>query len=151
MTQEPTKEQEQTQNHQPYTLLYDGACSICTSQAHSIATFDRRENIELLDINSDTARARFPRISPQDAQREIHLAAPDGTLYRGAEAVRQTLLRLPILRGIGILMSLPGAMTVARPVYRWVARNRYRLSGKPEECPDGACSLPTRTSDRHQQ
>lgn len=126
----------------PYTLLYDAACPICSGQAHNVRQFDHEQRIELLDINSSAARRRFPSISPEDAQREMYLAAPGGKLYRGAEAVRQTLLLLPGLRGLGALMHLPGAMVLARPIYAWVARNRYRLSGgeEPQAC-EGACSF----------
>lgn len=124
-----------------YTLLYDGNCRICTSQIQTVAHYDEHGRIELLDINSAEARARFPQITPEAAQREMHLAAPDGTLYRGADAVRQTLLLLPAVRGLGELMRLPGVMTLAHPLYAWVARNRYWLGGRTNTCDDGACAV----------
>jgi predicted DCC family thiol-disulfide oxidoreductase YuxK len=122
-----------------YTMLYDGNCRICTGQAQTVAAYNDDGLIEVLDMNSAEARARFPQITPAMAQRELHLVAPDGSLYRGAEAVRATLLCLPSLRGLGELMGLPGAMSFARPVYAWVARNRYLFGGQPENCTDGAC------------
>lgn len=131
----------------PYTLLYDASCRICTRQVRVVEEHDRAERVELLDINSEEARVRFPQITPQDARRELYLAAPDGTLYRGAEAVRQTLLLLPPLRGLGRLMSLPGAMVLARPLYAWVARNRYRLGGRTGSCEEGTCGFDP--SDHH--
>ncbi len=122
-----------------YTLLYDGACRICTGQIGWIEAYNDAGWIEVLDMRSPEARARFPQVTPEDAQREVHLVAPDGTLYRGADAVRETLLRLPSLRGLGELMRLPGAMLFARPVYAWVAQNRYLLGGRTDACDDGAC------------
>lgn len=124
----------------PYTLLYDGNCQICVGQAETVAAYNDDDLIELLDMNSPDARTRFPQIRPEDAQRELHLAAPDGQLYRGAEAVRETLLRLPALSGLGELLRLPGAIHVARPIYAWVARNRYRLGGRAAPCKDNACA-----------
>lgn len=120
-------------------MLYDGSCRFCTRQAGRVARFDGQGLIELLDVNSPEARARFPQVTPAAAQRELHLVGPDGTLHRGAEAVRETLLRLPGLRALGELMRIPGAMLVARPVYALVARNRYLLGGRTETCEDGAC------------
>ncbi|NJN67019.1 MAG: DUF393 domain-containing protein [Chloroflexaceae bacterium] len=125
----------------PYTLLYDASCRMCAGQVGVVEAYDQAGRIELLDINSEEARMRFPQITPQDARRELHLAAPDGTISRGAEAVRQTLLLLPLLRGLGRLMSLPGAMVLARPLYAWVARNRYRLGGKTGPCDAGTCGI----------
>ncbi len=123
-----------------YTLLYDGACGICSSQVATIAAYDDDRLIELLDMHSSEAQARFPQVTPEMAQRELHLVAPDGTLYQGAAAVRMTLLCLPSLRGLGELMGLPGVMNLARPLYAWVARNRYVLGGRTGDvCADGSC------------
>ncbi|MFV9504065.1 MAG: thiol-disulfide oxidoreductase DCC family protein [Oscillochloridaceae bacterium umkhey_bin13] len=123
-----------------YTMLYDGACRICTNQAELVASYNDADWIEILDLNDPRVRERFPQITPAMAQRELHLVAPDGSLHQGAEAVREVLLRLPSLRGLGELMRLPGAMTLARPVYAWVAANRYLLGGRTEPCDDGSCA-----------
>jgi predicted DCC family thiol-disulfide oxidoreductase YuxK len=125
-----------------YTLLYDGACRICTNQVQTVADYNDADLIELVDMNAPEVRERFPQIHPQDTQRTMHLVAPDGTIYRGAEAVRETLLHLPALRGLGELMRLPGAMLFAQPVYEWVARNRYWLGGRNDHCIDGSCVRP---------
>ncbi|NJP05494.1 MAG: DUF393 domain-containing protein [Chloroflexaceae bacterium] len=129
-----------------YSMLYDGACQFCTNQANTVQQLDREQRVTLLDINSAEAAERFPQISRADAQRAMYLVAPDGTLYRGAEAVRQLLLLLPWLRGAGALMYLPGAMLLAHPLYDWVARHRYLLGGRIDSCEDGACAVePSRT------
>jgi predicted DCC family thiol-disulfide oxidoreductase YuxK len=124
-----------------YTLLFDGNCRICSGQAALVARYDPAGRIEPLDMNTPEARARFPQVSPAAARRELHLVGPDGALYRGPEAVRETLLRLPRLRALGQLMRLPGAMAIARPIYRLVARNRYLLGGRAGACDDESCRL----------
>ncbi|WP_298403091.1 thiol-disulfide oxidoreductase DCC family protein [uncultured Chloroflexus sp.] len=122
----------------PYTMLYDGNCRMCRQQAKWVAMYDEQRQIELLDANSTAARERFPQISHEEAMGQLHVVGPDGTIYRGAEAVRELLLRLPALRGLGELMSLPGALTVAGPIYNFIARNRYLFGGNPV-CDDGSC------------
>ena len=124
-----------------YTLLYDGNCRICTSQADLISRYDLAGRIERLDMNTPVAHARFPQVTPAAARRELHLVAPDGALYRGPEAVRETLLRLPRLWALGQLMCLPGVMALARPIYRLVARYRYLLGGRTSGCDGDACRL----------
>ena len=122
-----------------YTMLYDGRCRFCTAQAEMVRSYNDAALIDVVDMNNPDILARFPQITPADTQRELHLVSPDGTLYRGAEAVRETLLRLPSLRGLGELMRIPGAMLFARPIYAFVARNRYLLGGRTETCDDGTC------------
>jgi predicted DCC family thiol-disulfide oxidoreductase YuxK len=122
-----------------YTLLYDGACRICVSQTQLLATYDDHGRIAMLDMNSAEAQARFPQVRPEDARREVYLVAPDGTLHRGADAVRETLLRLPLLSGLGQLMRLPGVMSLARPIYALIARNRYLLGGRADACEGDVC------------
>jgi predicted DCC family thiol-disulfide oxidoreductase YuxK len=124
-----------------YTLLYDGNCRMCTAQARLVESYNDGGLIELLDMNSAAAQSRFPQVSPADAQRELHLVAPDGSLNRGAVAVRETLLRLPALRGLGELLRIPGAIQLAQPIYAFVARNRYLFGGNAAHCDDGSCAL----------
>lgn len=47
---------------------------------------------------------------------------------RGAAAVRETLHRLPAAPVMTLPFHTPGGMWVADRIYRWVARNRARLS-----------------------
>ena len=39
------------------------------------------------------------------------------------------------------LYFLPGLRAIFDAVYRWIARNRYRLRGR-QSCDDGACAVP---------
>lgn len=128
-------------NTSRYTLLYDGACRICTGQVEMVAAYNDADLIEIVDLRSPAVHERFPQITPEAAQRELHLVSPDGTLYRGAEAVRETLLRLPSLRGLGEVLGLPGMMNLARPIYAFVAANRYLIGGRTDDaCADGTCT-----------
>ena len=125
-----------------YTMLYDGACRMCTNQAELVARYNDDQRIELLDMNSPAARARFPQITPADTQRELHLVAPNGAIYHGAAAVQQILLLLPPLRGLGEFMRLPGMLGLASPIYRWIADNRYLFGGQvAAKCDDGSCDI----------
>jgi predicted DCC family thiol-disulfide oxidoreductase YuxK len=125
-----------------YTLLYDGACRICTAQAHALLRYDSDQRIALLALGSVAAHARYPQIAPEDAQRWMHIAGPDGRIWRGADAVRLALLLLPLGRALGALLYLPGAMRIARPFYDWFARNRYRFGGYTTASCDGdACAI----------
>ena len=125
-----------------YTLLYDSDCRICTAQARRLLHYDSDDRIALLPIGSSAARTRYPQIAAEDAQRWMHMVGPSGRIWRGADAVRLVLLLLPLGRVLGALLYLPGAMRVARPLYDWFARNRYRFGGYTTASCDGdSCAI----------
>ena len=54
---------------------------------------------------------------------------PDGRVLGGADAaVPEILRRLRGWRWVAALFRLPGAGLIAPIAYRWIARNRYRIS-----------------------
>jgi predicted DCC family thiol-disulfide oxidoreductase YuxK len=125
-----------------YILLYDSDCRICTAQAHGLLHYDVDDRIDLLPLNSSAAQSRYPQIAPEDAQRWMHIVGPGGRIWRGADAVRLALMLLPLGRVLGALLYLPGAMRLARPLYDWFARNRYRFGGHSAASCDGdTCAI----------
>jgi predicted DCC family thiol-disulfide oxidoreductase YuxK len=125
-----------------YTLLYDGDCRICTAQARGLLRYDSDNRFALLALGSSAAHARYPQITPEDAQRWMHIVGPDGQIWRGADALRLVLLLLPLGRVFGALLYLPGALRLARPLYDWFARNRYRFGGYTTmDCAGDACAI----------
>jgi predicted DCC family thiol-disulfide oxidoreductase YuxK len=76
---------------------------------------------------SQGVRARFPHIAPHVFDAAVQLIAADGTTWSGAAALEQLLTALPKGRWIAWMFSIPFARGCAARVYRWFARNRYRL------------------------
>ena len=77
--------------------------------------------------------ARFPW-SPREAYgKAIQLVGPGGATFQGAAAIEQLLGILPRGRLIAWVFHIPGIRVLADRIYRWVARNRYRM-GCGEHC-----------------
>lgn len=111
----------------PYTLIYDGDCPLCRrAAAWVVAHTDPREAAVLPCQHPDRAR-RFPQVSEADCLAAVQLAAPDGAVYAGADALAMTLRLTRSYWWVGRLLQLPGVRRAARPVYRVVSRNRLRL------------------------
>jgi len=78
-----------------------------------------------------------PGLARPALERAMHLVAPDGRVFVGAEGIAPLLRLLP--RG-GIWaapLALPGANRLAGAVYRWVARRRHRLGCASPVCRRG--------------
>jgi predicted DCC family thiol-disulfide oxidoreductase YuxK len=121
-------------------LMYDGSCKLCTAQAENLARLSRGHvRAEALQ----TAVARFPQVSREEALREMKLVT-SGKVYGGAEAFVQLIqLGYPVWGKLLYPYYLPGIRQLSDWLYDYIARNRYRLFGTvPEDaCDDGACSL----------
>jgi predicted DCC family thiol-disulfide oxidoreductase YuxK len=117
----------------PYTLVYDGQCKICNPLANVVRNWDHRQRIEVVPSQATGLMARFPWIPREAYAKAIQLVGPGGATWQGAQAVEQLLTILPRGRLISWVFHVPGIRALADRIYRWVARNRYRM-GCGEHC-----------------
>jgi predicted DCC family thiol-disulfide oxidoreductase YuxK len=117
----------------PYTVVYDGTCRVCTRLAGVLREWDRGEALELTPSQAPGVAARFPWIPPRAYAEALQLIGPNGQTWQGAGAIEQLLAVLPKGKTISWLFKIPFVRTIADRLYRWFARNRYRL-GCGEHC-----------------
>ena len=111
----------------PNTFIYDADCGMCASTVRLLSRLDWRGRVSWISAQSlDTPPSG---LSWEDLDRSAYLETPNGDLHEGFFAIKELLLRLPLTAPIGALMMLPGVSMAGVPAYRWVARNRYRISG----------------------
>jgi predicted DCC family thiol-disulfide oxidoreductase YuxK len=114
-------------------LLYDGVCGLCARSVRWILRHERDRELRFAPLQGDTAaalRARLPGIPPQlstvvlvDGDR-VHLRSK--AFMHAARHLRAPWRWLYGLRWIpGFLPDL---------FYRLVARVRYRVFGKKDQC-----------------
>lgn len=116
-----------------YTLVYDGKCRMCTRIVSVVREWDVRGDIEVAPAQAVAAAARFPWISDRQLAESIQLVRADRTTWQGAAAVEQLLAILPRGRWFAWVFRIPFARPLAEYLYRWIARNRYRL-GCSDHC-----------------
>ncbi len=116
-----------------YTLVYDGGCSVCQTSVDWIQSWDARGVIECVAFQDPSVADRFPALSPESLEKQIHLVAADGGVTLGAEAVEQLFRVVDGAPRLGWLFRVPGARAIARLVYRVFARNR-RHFGCGDHC-----------------
>lgn len=114
-------------------ILFDAECILCSANAKFILEHDKAAHFRLASIQSDTGAALCRRHGVDPADPTTLLLIEDDRVRRDSDAV------LAIYGGLGLPWSLAGAFrlipaALRDPVYRWVARNRYRLFGKRASC-----------------
>jgi len=118
----------------PYSIVvFDAMCVLCSANAQLILRHDRTGQFRLASIQSELGQKLYRRLGldPHDPESLI--------VVRGEEVLRDSDAVIAIWDGLrGAWRLACAARMIPRPIrdplYRWIARNRYRLFGKRETC-----------------
>ncbi len=116
------------------TIIYDEKCSFCKKWVDWTKERDENGVFEFLPCESQERTKRFPEISTPDCLAAMYLVTPAKTLYRGADALPKILRELPRWKYVSYLLSLPGISLITWPVYKVIAKNRYRFGCDTHSC-----------------
>jgi predicted DCC family thiol-disulfide oxidoreductase YuxK len=116
-----------------YTLVYDGECRVCSRLVNVVRKWDSRGVIEIVAYQTAGVMARFPSIPPAAFAEAIQLVGSGGHTWQGSAAVEELLGALPRGKLIAWMYRIPFVRSIADKLYRWFARNRYRL-GCTDHC-----------------
>lgn len=113
-------------------ILFDGVCCLCSSVVLFLIKRDKGAVFRFASLQSETGQALAQQCGSTGGLQTI-------VYLRNGECFRESSAVLRILRDLGggwkcfyPLIFLPACIRDA--VYRFVARNRYRLFGKMNEC-----------------
>jgi predicted DCC family thiol-disulfide oxidoreductase YuxK len=114
-------------------ILFDAECVLCSANAQFILRFDRRRHFRLASMQGAVGAGlyRDNGIDPHDPDTLI--------LIDGERVLRNSDAVIAIYTGLGWpWRAAMAARLIPRalrdPIYRWVARNRYRIFGRRETC-----------------
>ncbi len=114
-------------------IVFDAMCVLCSANAQFVLRHDRRRLFRLTSMQSETGADLYRRfgIDPRDPDTLI--------VVEGENAWRDSDAILAIYRGLGwpwkaalVFKLIP--RRIRDPLYRWVARNRYRIFGRRTSC-----------------
>lgn len=119
-------------------ILFDGVCNLCNSAVQFVIERDKQDRFRFAALQSEIAeklvKARGIDTSKVDS---IILIEPGVAYYTESEAAVMIGKEFGGLwKLLGLFQWVPTA--IRDPIYRWVARNRYKWFGKKE-----ACMVPT--------
>ena len=113
--------------------VMDAHCALCARGAAWIARNDRDAIFRIIPVQSELGQGLLTRhgLDPDDPASWLFLE--NGAAWTGLEALARVGWRLGgVWRGLAALRLLP--RFVRGPLYRVVARNRYRMFGRADLC-----------------
>ena len=118
-----------TQDHgkkRVWLFYYDGDCGFCTRVVKWLGWLDFSKGVRWIPFQS--LEEPPPELAWDDLQSAAYLDCGQGNLQEGFYAFRKLTIKIVPLIPLAPLFWFPGMHLLGVPAYRWVARNRYRIS-----------------------
>jgi predicted DCC family thiol-disulfide oxidoreductase YuxK len=117
-------------------IFFDGVCGMCNRFVDLILKADREGRFRYAPLQGETARRLLPPLSGNPTEWSM-LYLDERGLHDQSDASLEVYRRLG---GAWSILALARFVPrfVRTPVYRWIARNRYKWFGRRE-----ACRVPT--------
>lgn len=116
-------------------VLFDGVCNLCQGSVQWMIARDKAERLRFASLQSEAGKKLLAQhgIDAPEGDPDSILFVEAGKVYDRSEAVLRMSrhLSLPWRLG-GVFLVLPRFLR--DPLYKYIARNRYRWFGKTEVC-----------------
>ncbi|SFP81922.1 thiol-disulfide oxidoreductase DCC family protein [Sphingomonas rubra] len=120
-------------DRQPTIILFDAMCVLCSANAQFVLRHDRRRRFKLASMQGRIGAELFARHGIDPSDPDTILVVDGDQVLQNSDAVLAIYSGLGWpWRAAGWLRAVPRALR--DPLYRLVARNRYRLFGRRETC-----------------
>ena len=113
-------------------ILFDGVCVFCSRWVRFVLRLDRERRFRFLPIQSERGRTLAVRHGINPDAPETNAVVSGGRIFFKSDAALVVLGRLPATAPLAALRLAPRALR--DPVYDLIARNRYRIFGRTDQC-----------------
>ncbi len=112
-------------------ILFDGVCNLCNASVQLILKYERDRNFRFAALQSNAAKSILEDFSNEKISDSV-LLIENGKLYQQSDAALMIARKLNYFRPLYFLIYLP--QWIRNPIYNLIAKYRYRLFGKKEQC-----------------
>lgn len=114
-------------------IVFDGHCVLCSANARFVLRNDRRGHFRLAAMQGEAGAAILRRCGVDPHNPDTLIVIDGGSVFRESNAVLAIWAQLGWpWRALALARIVPRFLR--DPVYRWIARHRYRLFGRNEQC-----------------
>lgn len=116
-----------------HIVLFDGVCNLCNGSVQFLIKHDKNANLKYASLQSEIGKELCNEFGVDAVILNSIIFISEGKAYNESSAVLRItkFLDFPynVLR---IFVIVP--KFIRNPIYRWIARNRYKWFGKEEKC-----------------
>ena len=123
-----------------YYVFYDANCRICARSRRAIEWMRPSAEVAFIDVRDAAAMQPFPMVDREAGLGQMFVLDAAGRLAGGYDGFVALIPTLRLVRPLRHVLRWRPVRAVGRRVYRWIARNRYRL-GARVSCENGACRI----------
>lgn len=114
-------------------IVFDAHCLLCSAWVQFLLKHDRRRVFRFASMQSEAGAALLAQAGLNVTRLETLLLVDGERSYQHTAAIFRVLDRLGFPWKLAwIMWPLPSSLRDA--IYRWFARNRYRLFGRSDAC-----------------
>jgi predicted DCC family thiol-disulfide oxidoreductase YuxK len=114
-------------------VLFDGVCNLCNGAVQLILRHDPAGRFRFASLQSPAGEELQTRLGIDPKALDSILLIEGERCYRESDAALRIAAGMSgAWKALGVLRVIPRPLR--DPVYRWIARNRYRWFGKQETC-----------------
>lgn len=118
---------------EPPIILFDGVCNLCAWSVQFIIKRDPQSVFRFASLQSETGRGIMRQHGFDETALNSFILVEDGHAWSESDAALRVCRHLPWpWRWVPLFLLVPSLLR--DPVYRFIARNRYRWFGKSDTC-----------------
>jgi len=116
-----------------YLLLFDGVCNLCNEYVQFIVQRDPNAQFVFAPLQSKIGKKVLEQHGYSSNSLNTVMLLKKGILYKESDVALEVTKDLSGLwPSLAIFKLIPSF--IRNPIYRWIAKNRYRWFGKKETC-----------------
>ncbi|MBK6975792.1 MAG: DUF393 domain-containing protein [Cytophagaceae bacterium] len=114
-------------------IFFDGVCNLCNGTVRFIIKLDRKRHFRFSSLQSEFAKHTLEPFGIDTTNPDTIILLVDNIIYQKSEAVFRITRQLSRINFLIPFKFLPKKINDG--IYDFIAKNRYIIFGKKEECP----------------
>jgi predicted DCC family thiol-disulfide oxidoreductase YuxK len=114
-------------------ILFDGVCNFCNTSINTIIRFDKKKYFRFAPIQSDMGKFLMQKYGLDPVKFDSVILVDDEKAYVFSSAILHIARKLGGIYSLAYIFILVPKF-IRDPLYKFIARNRYKWWGKKESC-----------------